>query len=71
MGIAALGCRPTWEAPIWYSGYRVYTNDTPAPYRYCFQHDSYDGAPDANDNRYGFANSIEDCCEEIGEKEDA
>lgn len=65
-----MGIVPTWSEPTWYGNYRIYVNDTPAPYRYCFQHDDYDGAPDGNDNRYGFANSIKDCCDEIDEKEE-
>lgn len=65
-----LGCRPTWSNPTWYGKYRIFSNDTPAPYRYAFVHDDYDGAEDANDNRHGFGNSIEECCDEIDEIEE-
>lgn len=35
-----------------------------------FCHDSYDGAPDSNDNRFGWAQSFSDCMDAIDEIED-
>lgn len=42
----------------------------PIPMRdhdYEFAHDSYDGAEDAHDNRYGSGSSLEDCKRQIDE----
>lgn len=60
----------TWDNPIWYRKYRIYLNDGPYGPDYCYCHDDYDGAPDANDNRYGYAASVEAAKAEIDERED-
>lgn len=48
-------------------GYWIYFNpcNVNAACDWLWCHDSYDGAPDANDNRHGFGSSIEDCKAQI------
>lgn len=63
---------PTWANPIWYGRWRIYRYDI-APYpdlKFAFVHDDYDGAPDAWDNRYGVAKSVEDAKAQIDDMED-
>ena len=50
--------RPTYSDPIWYNDYRIYFSFD-APENYAFQHDDYDGADDACDNRTGYADTVE------------
>ena len=57
-----------WDNPIWYRDkWRIYIGDY-MPYE--FVHDDYDGAPDANDNRCGHANSVEDAKAQIDDMEE-
>ncbi len=58
-----------WSNPIWYRDYRIYFSSSPIA-NYAFVHDDYDGAPDANDNRGGWGNSIEDCKAQIDDMEE-
>jgi hypothetical protein len=62
------------DNPIWYRGYRIHLNDGsdtgPHLGGYVFRHDDYDGAEDANDHRYGFGRTVEECKAEIDELED-
>lgn len=60
---------PTYEFPVRHRGYRIYL-DGSSPFKYAYVHEDYDGAPDGNDNRYGYADTIEACCAEIDDKED-
>lgn len=59
-----------WSNPIWHrEKWRIYLSDFAGcnmQYTYC--HDDYDGAPDANDGRCGYAASIEACKVEIDEE---
>lgn len=68
---AIKGCagRISYNQPIWYRDYRIYFADD-GPYTYAFQHDDYDGADDACDNRAGYANTVEEAKAEIDERED-
>ena len=52
--------------PIKYMDYLIQQNDSCGG-KYSFVHDGYDGAPDANDHRYGFGSSIEDCIQQINQ----
>ena len=59
----------TWDNPIWYGKFRIYISGMgyeEFSYEYC--HDDYDGAPDADDNRAGYAKTVEDCKAEIDER---
>lgn len=60
----------TWDNPIWYRGFRIYINDQwfSAHDAYAYVHDDFDGAPDANDNRYGACATVEDCKAEIDDR---
>ena len=60
---------PTVVNPIWHRDYRIYVADC-GPYAYAYVHDDYDGADDANDSRYGYADTVEACKAEIDERED-
>lgn len=55
-----------WSNPIWYKGYRIYVSYL--PFNFEFVHDNYDGAEDANDNRYGWAESVETAKADIDER---
>jgi len=62
----------SYDNPIWHGKWRIYLsawniNWTGCEYEFC--HDDYDGADDANDNRYGFAKSVEDAKQQINEME--
>ncbi len=42
--------------PIWHGKWRIYIDpDTWPPFAYAYTHDDYDGAPDSNDPRHGYA----------------
>ena len=60
----------SWSNPIWYGRWRIYTNDYPFGFEteIAYSHDDYDGAPDAHDERCGFAKSIEAAKAEIVER---
>lgn len=57
---------------IFYRGYHIYPNpvNIAASVDWCYAHKDFDGAPDAGDNRYGYAASIEACKAEIDERLD-
>lgn len=55
--------------PIWHRGYRIYVANE-GPHAYAYAHDDFDGADDANDSRYGYADTVEACKAEIDERED-
>ena len=60
----------SYDNPIWYRGkWRVYLNDCAFGGAYAYVHDDYDGAEDARDCRYGYAETIEKCKAEIDEIE--
>lgn len=63
----------TYDNPIWYKNkWRIYLSSYDvmySGYEYVFNHDDYDGAEDAGDNRYGFAKSVDDAKEQIDEME--
>lgn len=63
----------TYDNPIWYRGYRIYLCDQDAHtfggYEYAYCHDSYDGAEDAHDHRYGYTKSVTEAQDEIDELE--
>lgn len=60
----------SWSNPVWHRGWRIYvTYDYGTPI--AFSHDDFDGAPDANDNRCGYAASVEEAKAEIDEMEAA
>lgn len=56
-----------------YRGWVIYFDPPPIPIRtldWTYSHDSFDGAPDANDNRYGYAPSLEQAKRDIDEIEE-
>lgn len=61
----------SWDNPIWHGKWRIFLGhpEYGRQFAYEFVHDDYDGAPDANDNRAGHAESVEACREEIDERE--
>jgi hypothetical protein len=60
--------RPTYSDPVWYKDYRIYFAFD-APENYAFQHDDYDGADDACDNRTGYAGTVDEAKAMIDEIE--
>lgn len=59
--------------PLAYRGYIIEHRRAPVPtttFDYAYWHESYDGAPDANDNRCGFASSLEEAMAAIDEQID-
>lgn len=62
--------RPVYSDPIWHRDYRIYFADH-GPHTYAFQHDDYDGADDACDNRTGYADTVDEAKAMIDEREDA
>ena len=60
----------SWSNPIWQGKWRIFVSDSPyAPESFCFCHDDFDGAPDANDTRHGYGTTIQSCREQIAEYE--
>lgn len=60
----------TWSNPIWHGKWRIfYSHSHFHDVAYC--HDDYGGAEDANDNRHGWAATVEEAKAEIDEREDA
>ena len=58
--------RITYNKPIVYWSFRIYTSDNhAAPWE--FSHEDYDGAPDAGDQRCGEGKTLEDCIDQINE----
>ena len=55
----------TYDNPLMYQGFRIYHNYGSSLQDYGFQADDYDGAPDANDYRFGFGDSVTDCLNQI------
>lgn len=62
----------TYDNPIWHGKWRIYRSDPMAPdsMAWTYVHDDYDGAPDANDYRFGYAESIEAAKADVDEIED-
>lgn len=62
----------SWSNPIWYGRWRIYVSDNVEihGYPYEYVHDDYDGSPDADDNRYGLAQSVDECKAEIDSYEE-
>lgn len=61
-----------WDYAETYRGYQIspsLVSYMPAS-DWCFAHEDYDGAPDGNDTRCGYAASPEACREEIDMLED-
>jgi len=65
----------TYANPIWHGRWRIYAADADARafggYAYEYVHDDYDGAPDANDNRHGFAKTLDEAkyeCDALDEE---
>lgn len=51
----------SWSNPIWHGKWRIYLHHYHSiNYPWEFVHDDYDGAEDANDNRNGYAMSVDD-----------
>lgn len=59
----------SWSNPVWYRGYRIHYGDTVFA-AWVFEHDSYDGAEDAGDNRCGYGDTFQECRDQIDEIED-
>jgi hypothetical protein len=63
---------PSSVHEVEYRGYRIYRDPKPVPTHiagdWSFVHEDYDGAPDGNDNRCGFAQSIADAKFNIDEQ---
>ena len=60
----------SWSNPIWYRGWRIYLAEAALQqFPYFYVHDSYDGAPDASDNRHGYAATVAQCKTEIDDYE--
>jgi hypothetical protein len=57
----------TYDNPLTYQGYRICHSEGIHPRAFIYVHDDYDGAPDANDHRHGYGDSIEDCIREINQ----
>jgi hypothetical protein len=58
---------------ITYGKWHIHYNPPPIPWNnfdWVYVHDDFDGAPDANDNRCGHAESLEACKREIDLIED-
>lgn len=60
----------SWSNPVWHGRWRIYVNPGFGP-AYAYVHDDFDGADDANDNRYGSARTVEEAKAAIDEMEDA
>lgn len=58
-----------WSNPIWHGRWRIYVSGDGYGPAFSYSHDDYDGAPDAHDNRYGYAASIDEAKAEIDEME--
>ena len=58
------------NAIIYRDVWRIYLNpcNIHETVDFCYVHDSFDGAPDAHDNRCGFGKSIVECKAEIDER---
>jgi hypothetical protein len=50
----------TWDNPVWHGKWRIFVADADSRENYEFVHDDYDGAPDANDFRHGYAPSVDE-----------
>lgn len=58
---------------FWYRDFKVYFDPPPIPVRtmdWHFEHDDFDGAPDAHDPRAGHGSSAADCVRQIDEMMD-
>lgn len=59
---------PTWSNPIWHGRWRIYRSHSYF-HNFAFCHDDYDGAEDANDDRHGCADTVEEARAEIDQRE--
>lgn len=59
---------PTWSNPIWHGRWRIFHSHH-FWQDFAFAHDDYDGAEDSNDDRFGYAKTIEEAKAEIDERE--
>lgn len=61
-----------WDNPVWYKKYRIYLSDLYEThgFQYEYTHDDFDGAPDANDSRWGITHTVEIAKQEIDDRED-
>lgn len=61
-----------YSNPIWHRKYRIYLSDLADThgFEYEYSHDDFDGAPDARDNRCGYARTVDAAKQEIDELED-
>lgn len=67
------GLKKVSEISYRFGAWHIYFEPPPIPCRnsdWHFYHDDYDGAPDANDNRAGHAESVDGCLREIREIEE-
>ena len=55
------------DQEYWYEDYKIVPANGGAEYHYNWEfcHVDYDGAPDSHDNRYGHAQTLDDCRDEI------
>jgi hypothetical protein len=64
----------SWSNPIRHGEWKIYLNDYVGPgdhiVAWAYVHDDFDGAEDANDNRYGYAATVEACKTQIDDHED-
>jgi hypothetical protein len=59
---------PTGPGRWLYRGYHITQHYTLGPFAFTFQHEDYDGAPDAGDDRYWNAQTFEGALEAIDER---
>lgn len=59
----------SYSNPIWHGKWRIFVSDHMFDQSYEYVHDDYDGAEDAEDDRCGYAKSIEQAKELIDEYE--
>lgn len=60
----------SWSNPVWRGKWRIYRSHSHF-HDFAFCHDDFDGTDDANDNRYGAADTIEEATAAIDEMEAA
>lgn len=58
----------SWSNPVWHGRWRIYHSHNHF-HDFAFCHDDFDGADDANDNRYGSARTVEEAKAAIDEME--
>lgn len=60
--------RPGYSNPVWYRGFRIYYAPFVMGHDWSYQHDDYDGAEDAGDNRAGTEADLEACKDAIDDR---